>query len=555
MRVPTLCALTVGVAGLAALGGCSDAVDPTLGTDQAFSLYGYLDPTADRQALRVVPITPTLEGDSAAVLDVAVTSTEPATGRTATWRDSAVTYVDGSRGHVFVADYTPTAGATVEIRVQERAGERRTAAVAVAVPEIARPEVGAADVGGGEVTYPVRLAAPRVLSTTLVYHVVGWPEAPADTVAIPYAAVAPLAEAGAETWALDLLFLQTSRAFLASREVGGARLKLVSVSLEAFVGNEAWAVPPGGFDLDAIVEPGTFSNVTGGFGFVGAGYRTAVGWEPSPVTQSRAGFVVTEDPASSLFLNEVSADGWVELYNPTLEAIPIGGYTLVTDLGASPIPSNTVVEPQGFMVLDALLATGPQRVELQAPDGETALQLEIPNLTESDFGSDGAYPDGRSRFVGEFDAFRNFDLFRGRCDPTPGAPNRIHQPAPVVNEVFTEGLAGWAEAYLPGRYETSRLTSNPDLPFNDWVRIESGVRIAVADEAAGRLGLPQAGGEVVLAVQFHSSVPPRVVDVRTYGPQAPKRSSGLLPDGDLGGWRTGLMPTRGAPNAAARFNL
>jgi len=552
MKLVALCSLAFA---LAALGGCSDAVDPTLGTDQAFSLYGYLDPTADRQALRVVPITPTLEGDSAAVLDVAVTSTEPATGRTATWRDSAVTYVDGSRGHVFVADYTPTAGATVEIRVQERAGERRTAAVAVAVPEIARPEVGAADVGGGEVTYPVRLAAPRVLSTTLVYHVVGWPEAPADTVAIPYAAVAPLAEAGAETWALDLLFLQTSRAFLASREVGGARLKLVSVSLEAFVGNEAWAVPPGGFDLDAIVEPGTFSNVTGGFGFVGAGYRTAVGWEPSPVTQSRAGFVVTEDPASSLFLNEVSASGWVELYNPTLEAITIGGYTMAAGDGSAVLPFGSVVRPGGFLQVVLGSSLSGDVVELLAPDGDRVLGLSLGTLPKGALGSFGSYPDGRSRMIGEIAEFRDVDLFRGPLAPTPGAPNRIGVPLAVVNEVFTAGTDGWAEVAAHPAVSVVFVATDERFPITRWARVGlTGGRFGVAEEAPGQIELEQAGGEVLVMVWLRDTFP-RVQDVRTYGPQAPKQSSGLLPDGDLGGWRTGLMPTRGAPNAAARFGL
>ena len=38
--------LLLGLAALAFLGACSDSVDPTLGTEQAFSLYGYLDPSA-----------------------------------------------------------------------------------------------------------------------------------------------------------------------------------------------------------------------------------------------------------------------------------------------------------------------------------------------------------------------------------------------------------------------------------------------------------------------------------------------------------------------------
>ena len=96
-----LCAVALGLAG------CEDDVDPTLGTDQVFSLYGYLDPTADRQSVRVVPIVPTINSDTSATIDAVVTSTDLGTGVVTAWRDSLVTYRDGSRGHVFVADYTP----------------------------------------------------------------------------------------------------------------------------------------------------------------------------------------------------------------------------------------------------------------------------------------------------------------------------------------------------------------------------------------------------------------------------------------------------------------
>ena len=114
--------LLLGLAALAFLGACSDSVDPTLGTEQAFSLYGYLDPSADRQALRVAPIVGTIVADTARTLAATVTSEELGTGRTVAWRDSFVTYRDGSTGHVFVADYTPTPGATVEVRVAETTG-------------------------------------------------------------------------------------------------------------------------------------------------------------------------------------------------------------------------------------------------------------------------------------------------------------------------------------------------------------------------------------------------------------------------------------------------
>ncbi len=41
--------------------GCEEAVDPVLKTDEAFSLYGYLDPSSDIQAVRVFSIDGVLE--------------------------------------------------------------------------------------------------------------------------------------------------------------------------------------------------------------------------------------------------------------------------------------------------------------------------------------------------------------------------------------------------------------------------------------------------------------------------------------------------------------
>ena len=54
----------VALAALASAAGCSDSVDPTVGTDQVFSMYGYLDPSSDRQALRIIEIGRTIGSDT-----------------------------------------------------------------------------------------------------------------------------------------------------------------------------------------------------------------------------------------------------------------------------------------------------------------------------------------------------------------------------------------------------------------------------------------------------------------------------------------------------------
>ena len=541
--------LLIGLAALALLGGCSDSVDPTLGTAQAFSLYGYLDPSADRQALRVAPIVGTIVADTARTLAATVTSEELGTGRTVAWRDSFVSYRDGSTGHVFVADYTPTPGATVEVRVAETTGEGRVTAVRISVPTLDRPEIGSFLGTSAEVTYPIRVRAPRVLTTSLVYRVVGLRSAPMDTVAVSFSDFAPFEDAGGGTWGLDLPFVATSRAFLSSPAAEGATLRLVDVAVRAFVTGPEWDIPAGGLDEDRIVEPGTFSNVTGGFGFVGSGYWTESRWTPSLTTQSRAGFLVDTDPASVLRINEVSAQGWVELYNPTLEFVPIGGYRISSEGQANAFPSGTAVPPLGFQVLQVAPSLADGRVVLESPAAVEIVETGIRGLSEITSITIGSFPDGRTRLIGEFPEFRGFNLFQNRLVATPGAPNRPLSFLAMINEVFSAGTDGWAEILAPPGVTAILVTDDPERPLSMWVpAVREGDRW-IANETPGRFDLPQTGGEVYVAVLVRD-VPPRVYDARTYGPQTPERSSGTLPDGDRDAWRPDLLPTRASPNAA-----
>ncbi|PAP76292.1 hypothetical protein [Rubrivirga marina] len=535
-----------------ALGACSDTIDPTVGTAQAFSLYGYLDPTADRQALRVAPIYGALDADTARTLAATVTSVERGTGRTATWRDSAVTFRDGSVGHVFVSDYTPTPGATVEVRVEEADGDRRVTTVDVDVPALVEPDLGDAVGSGIDVTYPLRIDAPRVLDAELVFRVAGLPGSTSDSTAVRFDGVAPFESGAAGRWTLDLGFVSTARTFLASDVVGGASLRLVDVTLRAFVANDAWAVPPDGLDEDRIVEPGTFSNVEGGFGFVGAGYWTEVRWTPSLTTQARAGFDVDVDPAGLLWINEVNPAGWVELYNPTLEAVPVGRYAISASGQTAEFPDGTTVSPRGFAVLQVgpSLSDGP--VVLLSRSGEPIIEYVVEDLpVEAAFGGVGSYPDGRTRLIGEIQRYRGVDLFRGPVTATPGRPNRPRTRLALVNEVYTAGSDGWVEVVAVPGIANVLLTDDPARPLSEWVPAPFTDGFGVAAETLGRLDLPQGGGEVVLVVLIRDN-PPQVVDVRTIGPQTPGLSSGALPDGDPDAWTTGLRPTRGTPNAAAR---
>ena len=72
---------------------------------------------------------------------------------------------------------------------------------------------------------------------------------------------------------------------LETRDVG-----LVQVTLEAEVASEDWRPRGTVFDPDLLLEPEGFSNVEGGYGFVGSAYPAALTWAPEAQAGIRAGF-------------------------------------------------------------------------------------------------------------------------------------------------------------------------------------------------------------------------------------------------------------------------
>jgi hypothetical protein len=57
-------------------------------------------------------------------------------------------------------------------------------------------------------------------------------------------------------------------------------IKVVKVEVRMIVANREWSPPGGVFDPEVLVEPSLMSNVQGGFGFVGSGFRLEGTWVP-----------------------------------------------------------------------------------------------------------------------------------------------------------------------------------------------------------------------------------------------------------------------------------
>lgn len=298
-----LLGLTI-VALVLLLGGCDTSVDPVLGTEKAFSMYGVLRPRADSQWLRVYPVEDRLTPTAPESLAATVTSTETERGRTRTWTDSLIREDDGRYAHVF---WTPTRvdyGRTYQLTVTGDDG--RTTRTEVTVPRNAALALREPQAESNPVLVPVGVthAVPRLINLEVEYYVqfdfqenIGGTDEPAVRLSVSYDGTQRRVEEG---WVVPI---DLSADYLRLRErllnadlwnpAFGLVMRNMTLRLE--VANEAWNPPGGEFDPNVLVEPGAMSNVEGGFGFVGAGYRLRKQWTPAVEVLERAGWTNPAD--------------------------------------------------------------------------------------------------------------------------------------------------------------------------------------------------------------------------------------------------------------------
>ena len=290
-------------AGMVLLVGCEATVDPVVGTDKAFSLYGVLQPRADTQWVRVYPIEDRLEPTAPDSLAVTVTSTDLTRGRRATWHDSLIQEDDGRYAHVYWSRTPIEYEHTYRVEV---AGEgERTAQVEVPVPENAALALHEPQAETLPVIVPVHVtqAVPRLINVEVEYYVqydrqdnVAGSASPTARLRVSYSGI-PERTDGEWVVPIDLTEdYRTLRERLVNADLWNPTVGIVmrNMTLRLEVVNDAWNPPGGAFDPDVLVEPGTMSNVTDGFGFVGAGYRLKKQWTPSVEVLERAGWT---DPA------------------------------------------------------------------------------------------------------------------------------------------------------------------------------------------------------------------------------------------------------------------
>lgn len=265
------------------LTACEEMVDTANTTDFGFTMYGIFNPATDSQAVRIFPIEALLDVTRPEPIDAIVNSIDLTTGEGRAWQDSLTQFSNGEFGHVFWSPFRAEHEHRYRLEVLRSDGVR--AEVTTTVPPYTEPEVQEPDTGVFALIAPVSwVGAPRLIDIRVTYF---------SNVGNFVRRYGTEQETVGDAQVVNVEFrADTREIFLQAAFSRVSPVVLSRVKIEAVVASDDW-IPPGGvFDRNVQVEPGTFSNVTNGFGFVGAGYETSVIWVPSDEVLKAAHFFV-----------------------------------------------------------------------------------------------------------------------------------------------------------------------------------------------------------------------------------------------------------------------
>ncbi len=280
------------------LGGCDDTVNAILESNRNISMYATLDMNADTQFVRIVPIRETID-EVVDGSDYAVRSIDLDNNSIVEWQDSLVTFSDGSQGLVFFAPLRLFPQHTYRIEASG-GGSNLVTSAETRIPPIPSVTIGedsaekfvtpngffvvskqAVEWTGLE-REPLSIEqwyrfrrTPRSAFTDINFPFPPDPELQGDRIAFEL------------DLAADKISLEDS--------VDTRRTAFIGIGMRITILNAEF-VPPGGvFDSELLVQPGTFSNVENGFGFIGAVGRFSVEWVISEPTVRTLGYLPVSD--------------------------------------------------------------------------------------------------------------------------------------------------------------------------------------------------------------------------------------------------------------------
>lgn len=286
-----------------------------------------------------------------------------------------------------------------------------------------------------------------------------------------------------------------------------------------------------------------------------------------PITVDPGDVVINEFAADNTEILDPAgeAEDWIEIFNNTDEAIPLGGMHLTDDY-SNPVkwqfPAGTEISPHGFLIVWAdddvgqeglhanfKLSAGGERIMFSNAESavldSVSFGVQTTNLTMA------RIPNGTGPF------------FQGT--PTFNAPNELVAGDVVINEFAADNTqivdpAGEAEDWIEMYNNTGRdislagmyLSDDPGAPMK-WQFPEGtiipplGYLIIWADDDAGQDGLHasfklSAGGENVV----FSDTQALLLDMVSFGAQLPNLTMARIPNG-TGDFFQG-RPTFDGPN-------
>lgn len=282
--------------------GCDSSVDPFVGGAPPFTMWGIINAGADTQKVRVFPIEDEPGINRPGDIDAKVVSTDLTTGEERMWNRREVVYEDGDVGQIFWSAFRPEHGHRYHVEVIRSDGAASHATVTV--PEGIEVSV---DTRTPHAQVPVTVTgeAPHIFGAEMRYEATNvpplkaWPEGrPVHPtvffpVAVSYDGKGVRSQDGWE-FVVDMLAdvkivrSEFERNCLVTE--GNPNIALRRVEFRVIAADDAWIPPGGTFDPDVLVEPGAFSNVENGYGFIAAGEIVSVRWTPVRELRDLLGF-------------------------------------------------------------------------------------------------------------------------------------------------------------------------------------------------------------------------------------------------------------------------
>ena len=287
--------------------GCTESVDPIIGTDLPFTIWGFMNAGADTQYVRVYPITDRLRAETSTSIDAQVFSTDLTTGERRQWRYKTVSVDSVRTGHIFWSPFRALHKHRYLLEVARSDGS--TSSAEATVPSQVDFQI---DVEDDRSAFPVRIEGdvPNLVGMRVTYHAINIPPAnawPAGTqihppvlhsVSVPYDEKLNRIGAG---WTVTVNMVQDTAAvreafrtncLITPRGGSAPNVWLRSMEISVVAADSSWNPPGGVFDPDILAVPGTMSNVENGYGFFGAGQGIRYQWSPSVEVRLNAGYDV-----------------------------------------------------------------------------------------------------------------------------------------------------------------------------------------------------------------------------------------------------------------------